>query len=43
MGALRRGFCSRVHSNDEDFHEIYDCDMEYNDNENPFANHGNFG
>jgi hypothetical protein len=32
-----------VHFNDEDFHVISDRDMEYNDNENPFANHGTFG
>jgi hypothetical protein len=32
-----------VHFNDEDFHKISDSDMEYNDNENPFANHGPFG
>jgi hypothetical protein len=31
-----------VHFNDEDFHKISDSDMEYNDNENPFANHGPF-
>jgi hypothetical protein len=33
----------RVHFNDEDFHEISDHDMEYNENENPFTNHGPFG
>jgi hypothetical protein len=32
-----------VHFNDEDFYEISDHDMEYNDNENSFANHGPFG
>jgi hypothetical protein len=42
-GARRRGFHSCVHFNDEDFHEIYDHDMEYNGNETPFANHGPFG
>jgi hypothetical protein len=42
-GARGRGFHPRVHFNDEDFHEISDRDMEYNENENPFANHGPFG
>jgi hypothetical protein len=36
-------FAPCVHFNDDDFHEISDRDMEYNGNENPFANHGPFG
>jgi hypothetical protein len=32
-----------VHFNDEDFHEISNIDMESNDNENTFVNHGPFG
>jgi hypothetical protein len=42
-GARGHDFHPHVHFNDEDFHEISDHDMEYNDNENPFTNHGPFG
>jgi hypothetical protein len=42
-GARGCGFRPRVHFNDEDFHEISDRDMEYNNNENSFVNHGPFG
>jgi hypothetical protein len=42
-GARGHDFHPHAHFNDEDFHEISDHDMEYNDNENPFTNHGPFG
>jgi hypothetical protein len=42
-GARGRGFRLRVHFNDEDFHDISDRDLEWSDNEIPFANHGPFG
>jgi hypothetical protein len=42
-GACGSGFRPHMHFNDEDFHEISDRDMEYNDHENPFANHRPFG
>ncbi|XP_062224492.1 uncharacterized protein LOC133923045 [Phragmites australis] len=41
-GARGRGFLPRVHFDDEDFHDNSDHEMEYDDNENPFANRGLF-